>query len=135
MSLSSQHRGQLSPMSALVALVVVCVAVSGYATVLDRSLPTPERNLAPATLDAVESALSDDAGIVEVSRLPAALDACPDGYSCRLVVAVDDERHVGGTDASPTDVPHSADSATTQVSVRTHPGRVGFGTLRVEVWA
>ncbi|ELZ74326.1 hypothetical protein KU306_08295 [Haloferax larsenii] len=132
MSLSSQRRGQLSPTSALVGLVVVCAAVSGYAAVLDRSLPTADRDLAPSTLTAVESALADDSGVVEVSRLSAGLDACPTGYSCRLVVAVGDERRVAGAE-----VPEgtTTDTASTQVSVRSEPGHVGFGTLRVEVWA
>ncbi|ELZ91814.1 hypothetical protein C440_15919 [Haloferax mucosum ATCC BAA-1512] len=129
MSPSSSCRAQTSPVAALTALFVVCAALSCYATVLDRSLPTTDRDLAPATLDNVESALADDTGTVNLSRLSAAPAACPDGYSCRVVVAVDDERRVVGPDA-PTD----ADSDSTRVSVRIEPGRVGFGTLRVEVW-
>ncbi|AFK18431.1 hypothetical protein E6P09_06585 [Haloferax mediterranei ATCC 33500] len=126
---SSQHRAQTSPVAALTALFVVCAALSGYATVLDRSLPTADRDLAPATLENVESTLADDTGTVNLSRISSAPAACPDGYSCRIVVAVDDERRVVGPDA-----PAGADSESTRVSVRIEPGRVGFGTLRVEVW-
>ncbi|POG57296.1 DUF7285 family protein [Haloferax marisrubri] len=131
MSPSSRRRAQTSPVAALTALFVVCAAISGYATVLDDSLPTADRDLAPATLSNVESALADDSGVVVSSRLSDALDACPDGFSCRVVVAVDGDRRAVGPD-SPTDADADADS--TRVSVRVEPGRVGFGTLRVEVW-
>ncbi|ELZ73084.1 hypothetical protein C457_03956 [Haloferax prahovense DSM 18310] len=129
MSPSSRRRAQTSPVAALTALFVVCAAISGYATVLDDSLPTAERDLAPATLSNVESALTDDSGVVVSSRLSDAFDACPDGFSCRVVVAVDGDRRAVGP-AAPTD----ADADSTRVSVRVEPGRVGFGTLRVEVW-
>ncbi|KAB1197026.1 MULTISPECIES: hypothetical protein [Haloferax] len=129
MSPSSPRRAQTSPVAALTALVVVCAALSGYATVLDRSHPVADRALAPATLDNVESFLVDDAGVVELRRLSTARSACPDGYACRIVVAAGDERRVVGADA-PTD----ADGDSTRVSVRTAPGHVRFGTLRVEVW-
>ncbi|MCO8268913.1 hypothetical protein NKF06_20650 [Haloferax sp. AB510] len=133
MSLSSRRRAQTSPVAALTALFVVCAAISGYATVLDDSLPTTDRDLAPATLSNVESTLADDSGVVAVSRLSDALDACPDGFSCRIVVAVDGDRRAVGPD-SPTDADADADADSTRVSVRVEPGRVGFGTLRVEVW-
>ncbi|WEL28848.1 Putative pilin/flagellin [Haloferax volcanii] len=100
-------------------MLVVCAAISGYATVLDESMPTADRDLAFATLSNVESALEDDSGVVVLSRLSDARDACPDGFSCRAV----------GPDA-----PADADTDSTRVTVRAEPGRVGFGTLRVEVW-
>ncbi|WP_411965624.1 hypothetical protein [Haloferax sp. YSMS24] len=130
MSPSSPRRAQTSPLAALTALVVVCAALSGYATVLDKSRPTADRALAPATLDNVESFLADDTGVVDSDRLSTAHSACPDGYTCRIVVAADDERRVVGPDA-PTD----ADSDSTRVSVRVAPGVVKFGTLRVAVWS
>ncbi|ELK49964.1 hypothetical protein D320_17830 [Haloferax sp. BAB-2207] len=110
-------------------MLVVCAAISGYATVLDESMPTADRDLASATLSNVESALEDDSGVVVLSRLSDARDACPDGFSCRVVVAVDDDRRAVGPDA-----PADADTDSTRVTVRAEPGRVGFGTLRVEVW-
>ena len=129
MSPSSPRRAQTSPVAALTALVVVCAALSGYATVLDSSRPTADRALAPATLDNVESTLTDDAGVVELRRLSTVRSACPDGYSCRITVAAGDERRVVGPDA-----PTGADSDATRVSVRIAPGVVRFGTLRVGVW-
>jgi hypothetical protein len=129
MSPSSRRRAQTSPIAALTALVVVCAALSGYATALDRTHPTTDRDLAPATLDSVESTLADDTGVVDLSRLSTARAACPDGYTCRVVVAVGDVRRVVGPDA-----PTGADGTSTRVSVRTAPGTVGVGTLRVEVW-
>ncbi|KAB1192203.1 hypothetical protein GJR96_01590 [Haloferax sp. MBLA0076] len=130
MSPSSRRRGQTSPVAALTALVVVFAALSGYATVLDRAHPTADRDLDSATLAAVESALTDEMGVVELSRLSDARSACPDGYSCRIVVAVDDVRRVAGPPS-----PTGADGSVTRVSVRTEPGRVGFGKLRVVVWS
>ncbi|WP_049918243.1 DUF7285 family protein [Haloferax denitrificans] len=129
MSPSSRRRAQTSPVAALTALVVVCAAISCYATVLDDSLPTADRDLAPATLSNVESALADDSGVVVLSRLSDARDACPDGFSCRVVVAIDDDRRAVGPDA-----PADADADSTRITARVEPGRVGFGTLRVEVW-
>ncbi|WP_430639268.1 DUF7285 family protein [Haloferax volcanii] len=129
MSPSSRRRAQASPVAALTALLVVCAAISGYATVLDESMPTADRDLASATLSNVESALEDDSGVVVLSRLSDARDACPDGFSCRVVVAIDDDRRAVGPDA-----PADADTESTRVTVRAEPGRVGFGTLRVEVW-
>jgi hypothetical protein len=129
MSLSSRRRAQASPVATLTALVVVCAAISGYATVLDRSAPATDRDLTSATLDRVESSLTDETGVVELSRLTAVGEGCPDGYTCRVVVAVDDERRTIGPDA-----PSGVARASTRVSVHIEPGRVGFGTLRVEVW-
>ena len=69
MSPSSRRRAQTSPVAALTALVVVCAAISCYATVLDDSLPTADRDLAPAALSNVESTLADDSGVVVVGLL------------------------------------------------------------------
>lgn len=131
MPLSSSCRGQVSPLSALVALFVVCAAVSGYATTIDHATPTQDRQLADATLSAVETALEDDVGVVSLPENTSNLPSCPDGYSCRVVVAVDDQRRVLGSSGP---VPHRADSAETRVSVRVSLGEIRFGTLRVEVW-
>ncbi|MFC7204371.1 hypothetical protein ACFQJC_12660 [Haloferax namakaokahaiae] len=128
---SSSRRAQLSPLSALTAFFVVCAAITGYATVLNDARPTSERNLGETTLSAVESSLEDDTGVVALPDESASVSSCPDGYSCRVVVAAGDHRRViGATDPVPTD----ADRATTRVSVRVAPGDVRFGTLRVEVW-
>ncbi|WP_410765428.1 hypothetical protein [Haloferax sp. DFSO60] len=128
---SSSRRGQLSPLSALTALFVVCAAISTYALVLDDSSPTAERNLGETTLSAVESELEDDTGVVSLPDHSSPLASCPDGYSCRAIVAAGDSRRVLGATGS---APASADRATTRVSIRVAPGDVRFGTLRVEVW-
>jgi hypothetical protein len=99
--------------------------------VLNDARPTSERNLGETTLSAVESSLEDDTGVVALPNESTTVSLCPDGYSCRVVVAAGDQRRiVGASDPAPAD----ADEAATRVSVRLAPGDVRFGTLRVEVW-
>lgn len=122
-------RGQLSPLPALGATVVVLAALSLYATGLYGAFPDPsDPRVAEPTLDRAVTALTVD-GVVRPTDLSSALSASPAGYDAALVLSADDERWRVGPASPP-----AAATASTPVSVRVAPGVVVSGRLRVEVW-
>lgn len=129
MSRSRARRGQVEPVAALAAVVVVGAALALYAGVATDALPEREGNLADPTLQRVRSAVSHH-GVVVPRRLSAGLGAVPEGYAAHVAV-VGRERawHVG----PPPDA--DADVAAVAATARTGPGAVRPVTLRVEVWA
>lgn len=121
-------RAQVHPVSALVAVFAVGVALSAYAGVLDATLSTPDRNLAEPTVDRVERRVTD-AGVVDPAALADGARAGPDGYRVNLTLTA-----VGTTWRIGRRAPARADAAEVAVSVRVGPGRVRPGSLRAEVW-
>lgn len=128
MSRSSTRRGQVEPTAALVALFAVCAGVTLYATALDGALPSPDRDRAGPTLSRIHDSL-EHAGVVRPDALAAARATAPDRYRVNVSLAADGRRWTAGP--AP---PREADAARRRVSVRTGPGRIRPGWLRVEVW-
>lgn len=125
----SAREGQTEPLAALVAVVVVAVALSLYATAFDASLPTaPDRNAAQQATDRVERSITVG-GVVRPSLLPSATASGPDGYRLNATLLVRDTTQRVGPPHPPT-----ADSAGRRVSVRLGAGRVSPGRLEVRVW-
>jgi len=121
-------RAQVEPLAALAAAVAVVAAVSLYAGALERSLPTPSREVAEPTLDRVRAALTDG-GVAVPARLERAARRGPSGYAVNATLATGAVRRSAG----PTPPP-SADAARTRIGVRIGPGRVRSGALSVAVW-
>lgn len=121
-------RGQTSPTVALVAVAMVCLGVSLYASVLSGVDVTPDRNLARPTLERVHDALAP-AGVVSPGRLREAADGGPTGYRLNVSVVASGSRwHLGPA------MPARADRAARRVAVRTPDDGVEPGVLRVRVW-
>lgn len=123
----SDVRGQ-APTTALVAVAMLGLAVSLYATVLGGAAPAPERNLAVPTLDRAHDVLAP-AEVASPTRLDEATDAGPAGYAVNASLVADGERWSVGPKAS-----ESADVASRRVAVRTNETTVAPGRLRVAVW-
>lgn len=125
----SSARAATEPLAALVAVFAVSTGLALYAGILDDSLTqaADERDLATPTADAVERELTT-AGVVDPGRVPASLNAVPDGHQANVTVRAD-QRWTAGP-APPAD----ADTDRRTVSVALGPATVRRGTLRVRVW-
>ena len=125
----SSARATAEPLAALVAVFAVTAGVALYAGVLDEALAGVEtdRNRAAPTADLIERNRST-AGIFDPSGLANSLTALPDGYSGNVTV------RAGGRWATGPTPPADSDRVRRTVSVRTEPGIVRRGTLRVSVW-
>ncbi|MEE6211228.1 hypothetical protein U3A55_13865 [Salarchaeum sp. III] len=123
---SSSARAQADPLVAVVCVAVLCVALAGYATVYDHSLPSADRDLAPPVLATTTDALRVG-GVVRSDRLDAALTGTSHAVNATLVAG---NRTWTVGPAPPAD----ADAASRPVPVRVAPGDVRFGRLRVVVW-
>jgi hypothetical protein len=123
----SSGRGQVEPTAALVVLLVVCLAVSTYASALGGG--DTRRDFAPPTLDRVVEALSTG-GVVDPERTPRARRAGPAGRRLNVTVAAGGRRWHAG----PTPPGRDADVATRRIGVAVGVGRVAPGRVRVEVW-
>jgi hypothetical protein len=127
---SSDGRGQVDPLPALVAVAVIGVALSLYASVLaGRPGGGGERGAtAEVTLGAVCERICDG-GRVAPDRLRDGLAAAPEGYRLRITLRADGtEWTVGPTPPDDTAV------AERTVSVRLGPGETVPGRLAVVVW-
>lgn len=122
-------RGQLSPTAALVAVATIGMGLSLYATAFAGAVPLPDRNVAEPTLERVHDTVVT-AGVADPSRLDQAGEHGPDGYRLRVSLGVESQRWAVGP-APPTS---GVDTASRNVAVRTDPGRVRSGRLRVVVW-
>ena len=123
-------RGQVEPIPALTAVVIIGLALSLYAT----SLPTAafanaEHDVAQPTLSRVFIAVTDD-GVVHESLLTEAANAGPAGYDVNVTLTFGNQRLQQGPNS-----PDDASRATRQVSVRRANGTVVPGRLTVEVWS
>ncbi|SFR37728.1 DUF7285 family protein [Halogeometricum limi] len=133
-----RHRGQASPVAALVALFAVCAGLSLYATVLGGSIPVvAEQTVAAPTLDRAVDDVSDG-GVVSLDRLASA-DAgryAPDGRSVNVSLTFDTASgHDYDWAVGPRAPARATDRASRPVSVRLGPGRVDAGRLAVVVWS
>lgn len=131
MSRSSARRAQVEPVPALVAVVVLCLAVSAFATVRADVLPGTETD-APANAvltEAVDAATPHGSVAVRPSTLDVA-SVAPAGYEVTVTVTAGGREWTRGAENPPPD----AASASRQVPVRVAPGTIRPGTLRVEVW-
>lgn len=125
----SSSRAQVEPLPALIAVAVVCAALSLYAGALADALPTgSDGSVAEATLvRASDRVLAD--GVAAPDRLGRALDAGPAGHAVNATLATGDRRWTVG----PTP-PADAAVAGRAVSVARSPTTVTAGRLRVVVW-
>ena len=128
MSRSSPDRGQVEPTAALVALFAVCMGVGLYAGVLDAALAPTDRNLAEPTLERVHDAMSDG-GVVAPDDLPAGRAAGPEGHDLNVTLVAGDRVWTAGPSPPP-----GGDRADRPTGIRTAPGRIVPGRLRVVVW-
>mgnify|MGYP006876369653 FL=1 len=126
------HRGQTTPIVALVALFAVCAGVSLYATTLLGVTPTGTGNaLAEPTLERVYDAVNEGGG-VSPPGLSRTERVAPDGY--RLAVTITTENGRWTTGPRPPAGSEGVDTATRPVAVSTAEGGVTWGRLRVRVW-
>lgn len=123
---SSSGRAQAEPVVALVCVAVLCVALGGYAAASHAVLPSTDRDHAPAVLAAVADELVRNA-VADPGRLEPAAAASPLGVNATLTVG-NETWQVGPVP------PARADAASRPVAVRTRPGTVALGTLRVVAW-
>lgn len=124
----SSGSGQAEPLAAILAVLALGAGLSAYAVVLDATVPAPDRDLAGPTIDRVERAVTE-AGVVDPTAVADGPGAGPDGYRTNVTLDVGGRTWHAGPPA-----PSRADGAEVAVSVRTGPGRVRTGVLRVEVW-
>lgn len=127
-SSAPERRGQASPTAALVAVAAVGLALSLYATVFAGIVPTADRQVAEPTLKRVHDVVAPG-DVAEPDRLDQAREAGPTGWTIRI------ELRAGTQQWSVGKSPASArfQSAGRRVAVRTDPGRVRSGWLRVVV--
>lgn len=129
MSRSSARRAQVEPVAALAAVVAVCAGVTLYAAAVQGVLPG-ERSVSVAepALTGVEDRLTTF-GVAEPEQLPVTTAAAPDGYAMNVTLSAGDECwSVGPPPVEETEI------ARQRLSIRTAPGIVREGRLRVEVW-
>lgn len=148
-----RYRGQTEPLAALVAVAAMCLAVSIYTGVFTSLIPTvqEDRDVRDGTLEAVWHDVTDTGVYHPTSRpgKPATLDqlsrdSVPSGYNVLVKITVID-RHGrvstvaegGFTDSgarASLEPPATAQRAERPITVRTAPGRLEHGTLRVVIW-
>lgn len=140
-------RAQSEPLAALLAVTVVCGAISLYVGVLGgvASESGSDRDLAEPTADSVRESLANGGAIEADTRVSAAIepDMLPDGSSVSITVTVVDDdgriREVGtaafdavGRPVSNPDL-RNPDRVSRPVPVRVRTGDVRPGRLVVEV--
>lgn len=125
-------RGQVEPVAALVALAVVCAALSVYAGVLDGVLTstlTTDDGTAEQVADRVRERVAP-AGVADPRRLHSATRATPGGHRLNATLACREQSWSVGP--SP---PTGASRVREPVSVRVAPGEVRPCRLAVVVWS
>ncbi|WP_435116834.1 DUF7285 family protein [Halolamina sp. C58] len=126
---SGPDRGQASPTATLVAVAAVGLGLSLYAAVFAGVAPTADREVAEPTLSRVHDTIAP-AGVASADRLGAAVDAGPTGWTLRIELRVGSRHWTVGDAPAPG---KETQSAGRRVPVRTAPGRVAIGWLRVVV--
>lgn len=122
------NRGQVEPVVALPALAVLCIGLSLYAVVLQGASVPTDRDVARPTLERVEDRLTA-AGVAEPARLSRAARSGSDDFELNVTLDAAGQRWSAGPAPPPT-----AATARRSLGVRTAPGKVSAGTLRVAVW-
>jgi hypothetical protein len=142
-------RGQTEPLAALVAVTVVCVAVSVYAGFLSGVVPElgEERSVGEATSERVWAAISEDALYDRGDPLQDTVGAetLPQGYYVSItvtyvgndgrLVSVAAETFDAHGDPTGVDPPPNAERHERPIPIRHGPGDVQPGTLWVVVWS
>ena len=142
-------RGQTEPLAALVAVAVVCVAISIYAGFLSGLVPQlgEDRSVAEGTSERVWHAISED-GIYNASAPLAdeiAVETLPQGHYVAISVTYvgEDgplESIAAGTfdahaDPVTLDPPADAERHERAIPIKHRPGDIQPGTLQVVVWS
>ncbi|WP_338727718.1 hypothetical protein [Haladaptatus sp. DJG-WS-42] len=127
MQRSSARRGQLDPVPALIAVVVVGLGMSLYAGVVTDFLPSQQVNPTP-TLHQMSAQLQTN-GVVEPETLTDLDSVGPAGYETNVTLETAAERWTRG----PTP-PTNAVTARARVSIRVAPGCINPGWLTVRMW-
>ncbi|MFC5970636.1 hypothetical protein ACFPYI_04755 [Halomarina salina] len=139
MSRSSARRGQVEPVAALVALAVVCAALSLYAGVLGDTLAVTGGSSSDPTAESVADRARGHltpAGVADPDRLDGVPGTAPDGYRLNATLACRDAgAGTGGEWTVGPAPPSTAERAVVPVSVRVAPGRVRPCRLAVVVWS
>lgn len=136
MSRSSARRGQAEPLAALVAVVAVGAGVSLYAGALaDARIAGAGPGSDP---DATAGTAADRAlervapvGVARPGRMADLPSVAPSGYRLNATLTCGTERWTVGPPAPPS----ATARADRPTSVRTAPGRIRPGTLRVVIWS
>ncbi len=130
-------RAQATPTTALVAVFALSVGLGLYVVALGDVTPTSNRHPAGPTLRRAYDRVTSG-GVASPASLADAVDAEPEGYEVNATLTAGSKRWTAGP-AVPPDASGATESnpdrASRRVSVRTAPGRVVPGRLRVEVWA
>lgn len=127
-------RGQLEPVPALVAALVVAAALAAHVGAIDDALARhgPDRDLAARALDAVGDHLRRE-GATHPDRLATVDRAAPTGRRLNVTLAAADRRWRAGPPVRDPTAP-AVEHARRRVAVRIGPGRVRTGWLEVTVW-
>lgn len=122
-------RGQVEPLAALAAILAVGAALTIYGGVLsDIRDGGDDRETVEIALDNAADKLTV-AGVAHPQRLSRTGEAAPDGWQINVTLRGDGTvRQVGP------EPPPDAERASRPIGVRTGPGRVGAGELRVVLW-
>jgi len=129
MSRWSERRGQIEPVAAIAAVLLVGAGLALYAGALDGRLGgRNDRAVADAALGTVERAVAPE-GVVDPGRLCGIASAGPAGYRLNVTLEAPERRWQVGPAA-----PAGVANASERVSVRVSEGRVRPGRLVVRVW-
>lgn len=122
-------RGQVEPLAALAAILAVGAALTIYGGVLaDVRDEGDDRETVEIALDNAADKLTV-AGVAHPQRLSRSIGAAPDGWQMNVTLRGDGTvRQVGP------EPPSDAERASRPIGIRTEPGRVGAGELRVVLW-
>lgn len=144
------RRGQSDPIAALVAVSMVCFAISLYAGLHTDALSRldSDRDVSRVTGDRIWTDVTDSGVVYEDLRLEEAIrnDSLPHGYTVAVGISVVGRdgrnrtiarvsfRPTGRVNDRPVTAPEHADRYERPVSVQRAPGTVRPGTLTVVVW-
>jgi hypothetical protein len=144
----ASERGQSEPLAALVAVSLVCLAVSSFVVLFTDTLGTTgtDRAVGEPTADTVWQQLSTDGMVESETSAEAALgpDTLPEGYNVAVTVTyvdgegkretVIDQTFDRSGSSTPLTVPSDAERVERPVTVRLGPGDKRPGRFVVEVW-
>lgn len=144
----ASERGQSEPLAALVAVSLVCLAVSSYVVLFTDTLGTTgsDRAVSEPTADRVWQQLSTDAMVEADVPVQSALgpDTLPEGYNVAVRItyighdgrrqAVIDQQFGRSGVATSLTVPADTERTERPVTVRLGPGDKRPGRFVVEVW-